>query len=104
MATNREGASVDPVPFFVASGLAILFAFSFGPVYLDAAFGFSLPVALATAFVVASALIVAAWHRLVWTVDPVARREVPASMRLRRLYYGVIVLGALLLLLLLPLW
>lgn len=104
MATNREGASVDPVPFFVASGLTVLLAFSFGPVYLDAVFGLSLPVAFATAFVVSSALIVAAWHRLVWTVDPIARREVPASVRLRRLYYGMVVLVAVFLLLSLPLW
>lgn len=104
MASNRDGTEVDPVPFVVVSGLAVLVCFSFGPIYLDHAFGLGLVTSLATAAVVSGSISAAAWYRFVWDHDPVVRAEVPAPVRLRRLYYGMLVLAGVLLLLALPLW
>lgn len=86
---NRQGAEVDPWPFFVVSGLSFLFVFSFAPAYL-LSFGLSLPVALAVSAVVFLGLVGLAHHRLVWTVSPELAGEIPAPERLRRIVYWAV--------------
>jgi hypothetical protein len=103
MFRNRDGTSVDPVPFFVVASLAFLVAFSFGPVYAVAV-GLSLPVGLslsAGAFLAASAV---AYRRLVRRARPALRAEVPPAHRLARLVYGALCLALLFVLLTLPLF
>ncbi|MFC6786872.1 hypothetical protein ACFQFH_13590 [Halobaculum halobium] len=100
---NREGDPVDPVPFLVVAGMAFMIVFSAGPIYLMALFGVDLSLALggsAAAFVPTAAL---AYHRLVRSVRPDLREELPASWRFRRLWYAAVAFGLLLVLLTLPL-
>ncbi|MWG34469.1 hypothetical protein [Halomarina oriensis] len=94
---NREGEAVDPVPFFVVAGMAALGCYSFVPPYC-LGLGLSVAVGLALATVVFVLVCVLSYYRLVWTVRPEVRREVPASDRLRTLFYvALVVVGVCLL-------
>ena len=98
---NREGRAVDPVPCLVCTAMAALVSYSFVPPYC-LAFGLSVEVGLAVAtlvFVVVGALV---YYRLVWTARPDLRREVPAGLRLRTLFYVALVVVALFVLASLP--
>ncbi|UIP00055.1 hypothetical protein Hbl1158_01400 [Halobaculum sp. CBA1158] len=99
---NREGDSVDPVPFLVVAGIAFMVVFSAGPIYLMTLFGVDVPVALAGSAAVFGPLAAVAYHRLVWSVRPDLRDELPASWRFRRLLYAALALVLVLLLLSLP--
>lgn len=85
---NRDGTPVDAVPFLVAASLAFALTFAFGPAY-GLTLGLSLPVAVAASGVVFVVAAVGAYHRLVWTANPVIRQEVPADVRLLELFYVV---------------
>lgn len=95
---SRDGQGVDPVPFLVVAGFALLGSFTFVPVYC-LTLGFSLPASLAAGTAVFAALSVTAYHRMVWTADPEMRGEVPAKTRLLRVFYGALAVGGVLLLL-----
>lgn len=99
--TNREGQPVDPVPFLVAAGMTALGCYSFVPPYC-LALGLSVPVGLAVATVVFVGVGAGAYYRLVWTVRPDLRREVPAADRLRTLFYVALVVVGVLVLVSLP--
>ncbi|KAB1192929.1 hypothetical protein GJR96_05505 [Haloferax sp. MBLA0076] len=98
---NRHGKSVDAVPFFVVASLAFMFVVSFGPFY-GTLFGLSIAAGLVGSFVVTVGCSCVAYYRLVWTVDPDLRAEIPVSVRLRNLGYAALALFFLLVLLLLP--
>ncbi len=100
---NRNGTPVDAVPFLVVALLGVLLCFSYGPGYL-LAFGVPLWVGVAGSTAVAAVLTAASFHRYVWTVNPTVRAEVPAELRLKRLFYGAIILGLVLAGLSLPLF
>lgn len=100
---NREGDPVDPVPFLVVTGMGFMIVLSLGPIYLMALFGVDLSLALAGSTAAFVATAVAAYHRLVRSVRPDLRGELPASWRFRRLWYAAIAFGLLLVLLTLPL-
>jgi hypothetical protein len=90
---NSEGERVDPVPFVVVTGMAFLVCYSFFPVYF-LSFGVRLPVAIALTTGIFLALAVAAYSRLVRTVRPEIKQEVPAEVRLQKIfYYAIIVTG-----------
>ncbi|WP_224448322.1 hypothetical protein [Haloprofundus salilacus] len=93
---NRDGSPIDPVPFLVVASLAFAVAFAFGPAY-GLSFGLSLTVAVALSAVAFLGALALAYYRLVWSVNPAIREEVPAGVRLRKLFYS----GAAVLLLLL---
>jgi len=99
---NRRGRAVDPVPFLVVTLLGFLIIYSFGPPYLEA-LGLAVDhgVALCTGLFLATAA--AAYHRLVWTYRPDRRRSVPGGVRFGTLYYAILILGAVAVLLSLPL-
>lgn len=99
---NREGATVDPVPYLVVASLAFLLCFSFGPVYC-LALGSSLPVAVAVSTLVFAGLAVGAYHQMVWTTRPELHGEVPAVQRLYRLFYLGVLFAVVFLALSLPL-
>ncbi|WP_436911149.1 hypothetical protein [Halosimplex marinum] len=99
---NREGEAVDPVPFLVVTGTAFAVAYSFGPGYF-AALGLSLRggvVASTGAFAAATA---GTYYRLVWTLSPTRREEVPVGDRFERLVLATLACLGLLVLLALPL-
>ncbi|WP_424001825.1 hypothetical protein ACOZ4I_00170 [Haloarcula salina] len=100
--TNRHGTPVDPVPFLVVALSGILLSYVFLPSYL-VYLGAPLTAALAATTVVAAGTVAGAFHRYCWTVRPAVRGEVPAALRFQRLVYGTAVIGALLVLLALPL-
>ena len=99
---NREGEVVDPWPFVAVAGTGVLPVLSFGPLYLNA-FGVPLSTAVGLSLGVAVAVVGVAYHQLVLTHRPEMAGEVPAADRLKRLFYAMLVLLALLLLLTLPL-
>jgi len=99
---NRDGTPVDPVPFAASSLLGFLPCLSYGPGYL-LAFGVPLRAAVLASTAVAVVLTAASFHRYVWTVEPAIRGEVPAGLRLKRLLYGPVILGLVLVGLSLPL-
>lgn len=99
---NRDGTPVDPVPFLVTTAAAFLVTYSFAPLYV-LELGFREPAAVALTTVAFLALAAGSYHQLVWTVDPVAHEEVPASRRLLRLVYGVVAVALLMLALSIPL-
>lgn len=103
MLRNREGASVDPVPFYVAAACGFLFCLSFGPPYLVAVLGTTLGAGVAASLVVALGLAGGAWHRLVWTHHPDHRDRVPAAVRLKKVYIGTALLFGVMVLLMIPL-
>lgn len=85
---NRDGESVEIVPFLVVAASAFLVTYSFGPVYvLELGLGPSAAFVFPTGVFVAFTAV--AFHRFVWTADPVAIAEVPASTRFVRMLYGV---------------
>jgi hypothetical protein len=98
---NREGTSVDPVPYLVVASLSFLLCFSFGPVYC-LELGSSLPVALAASGLVFVTLAVGAYHQMVWVARPELHGEVPATRRLERLFYLGLLFALVLLALSLP--
>lgn len=100
---NRSGTPVDPVPFLVVAALAFLLCYSCGPVYL-LSYGLGLPSALAVTTVVFVGTLAGAYHRLVWTVRPELRGEIPATLRLRNILLAVLVVAGLVALLSLPLF
>lgn len=86
---NSNGEVVDPAPFVVSSLLAVMFIYSFGPVYAME-YGLDLPMGLAVSTVLTVGTIVIAYHRLIWMARPEIRAEVPPHIRLQRLFYGII--------------
>lgn len=99
---NKHGTPVDPVPFLVVVLLAALVSYSYGPIYLME-LGLGLGDALLACGAVVVATVGAAHHRLVWTARPDLRAEIPPGLRLRRLFYAMLVGAAVLALLALPL-
>jgi ABC-type nickel/cobalt efflux system permease component RcnA len=95
---NREGTSIDPVPFLVVSGLSLVGSLSFVPVYC-LTLGLSMAVSVGAGVAVFLGLSGTAYHRMVWTHRPELRREIPPEERLTRLVYGVLVVVGVLLLL-----
>lgn len=99
---NRDGNSVDPVPFLVVAGMGGMIVFSAGPIYLMTLFGVDVVVALAGSAAIYLPLVVGAYHRLVRAARPDLHDDLPASWQFRRLWYAAIALGLLLALLSLP--
>lgn len=100
--TNKHGTPVDPVPFVVVVLLAALVSYSYGPIYLME-LGLGLGDALLACGAVVTASVGVAHHRLVWTARPDLREEIPPGLRLRRLFYVMLIGVAVLALLALPL-
>lgn len=98
MFRNRDGDPVDPVPFLVVTGFALLGSFTFVPVYC-LALGVSMEYSVGTGVLVFGTLTAVAYHRMVWESRPELLGEVPAETRLLRLVYGALVVGGVLLLL-----
>lgn len=89
---NRRGRPVDPVPFIVVVGLAFMLLLSFGPLY-GQALGAPLETAIGASFGAFVVVALAAYHRHVW----IARSDgvdIPAPIRAERLFYLMVVLGA----------
>jgi hypothetical protein len=99
---NREGATVDAVPFVVTCGSVFLLLYSFIPPYL-LTFGLELGEGLVATTVVYAVVLVAAYYRQVYRVDPTLREEVPARLRFRRLVYLMLISIGVAVLLSLPL-
>lgn len=95
---NHHGEAVDPVPFLVVSSLAFMLSYSSLPATLME-IGLSLNAALGVTTVGFSGVTLLAFDRLVWRAHPEIRGEVPESVRLRSIAYGVLAGIALLLLL-----
>lgn len=104
MLSNREGTSVDPVPFVVVTGLAFLLCLAFGPIYLNAVFGLGFAAGVGWSVSVFTVLLWCAWYRFVWTRRPEIREEVPAGRRIQGIYYGMVGFGLVCALLMLPFW
>lgn len=86
---NARGDRVDPVPFLVTSLLAAMIVFAFGPIYaMEYGIGLASGIAISTGLT--TALVGAAYHRLVWRARPEMRGEIPPEVRIRQLFYGVI--------------
>lgn len=100
---NKHGTPIDPVPFLVVLFLGFTVSFSYGPPYLTT-LGFTLVEALIISGAVVMGIGGLSYHRYVWTARPELRAEIPASVRLQRLFYAVIAGVALLALLALPLF
>lgn len=98
---NRHGKRVDAVPFLVVASLAFMFVISFGPLY-GTLFGLSIAAGVVGSLVVVFGCSCVAYYRLVWTLDPDHRAEIPVSARLANLGYAGVALFALLVLLLIP--
>jgi len=98
MLRNREGRSVDPVPFLVVTGMGFLGTFSFVPVYC-LALGVPVSVALLIATAVFVVLAAGAYYRLVWGARPEVKEEVSAGLRLENIFYMALVVTGVLLLL-----
>lgn len=93
---------MDPIPFAVTVSVAFLVLYSFGPGYLRA-LGLSLVESLAVVTGLFAATTVAAFHQFVRRARPEQRAEIPGPVRLKRLYYAVLIGIAVMVLLLLPL-
>ena len=102
MFRNREGRSVDPVPFIVVSGLSLMGCYSFFPVYC-LTLGLPLSASIGLTTVIFAAIAAAAYHQLVWTARPDLRAEVPAGLRLETFFYVALAVTGVLLLLTLTL-
>lgn len=100
---NANGRPVDPVPFLVITLLGFTVSFSYGPGYLMA-FGLSLPAALAGSAVAFLTILGFSYQRYVWNNRPELRDEVPVDARLRRFFYGTLIIVGLLVLLSMPLF
>lgn len=92
---NRDGDPVDPVPYLVVLSIGFLVAFSFLPGY-SVALGLPVWVGLLVAGTVFVGFAGVAYHRMVLTNRPEIQREVPANLRVRKLFYIVLVVCALL--------
>lgn len=90
MVQNNEGDPVDPVPFVVVTGMSFLVCYSFFPVYF-LSFGLQLPVAIAITTGIFTTLAVCAYSRLVRSVRPEIKKEVPAEIRLQKIFYYAII-------------
>ncbi|MEF8778781.1 MAG: hypothetical protein V5A36_07705 [Natronomonas sp.] len=99
--SNRHGTPVDPVPFFVVSGLACMLALSFGPLY-GQAFGLSLPMSLLISAVVSVTVTIASFYWQVWDTYPL--EATPVEIRFERLFYGALAFGVIIVALTLPLF
>lgn len=98
---NREGQSVDPVPFLVVTGLAFLVIYSFGPMYLQALgieVGYGLPLCTAVFLAIAGT----AYYRLIWTYRPGLDRIGSGGVSFGQLWYAILILIAIVVLLSLP--
>lgn len=98
---NDEGVPVDAVPFLVVLAMGFLVSFSFGPMY-GMALGWSLELAVVASGVVFVATGAGAYFRLVRQARRELREEVPATQRLRRLFYAALALVVIMLGLALP--
>jgi len=99
---NRDGVAVDPVPFVVVAGLAVLLLCSFGPLY-GQALGMALSTALAVSVGLSAVATVVAYYCHIWTVHPEIEAELPAGPRAERLFHLMVVLGVLIVGLAIPL-
>ena len=99
---NREGQSVDPVPFLVVTALSFLVIYSFGPLYLQA-LGLRVNYGLSVCTVFFLGVAAAAYYRLVWTHRPDVNGTVSGGVSFGQLWYGILILIALVVLLSLPL-
>lgn len=88
--SNKDGESVDPVPFLVVALLAITIFLAWGPVYL-LEFNVDIRIAVGVSLALASVAVVASFYRLVWTTNPTVRREVPAAVRFKKLFYAIVI-------------
>lgn len=88
---NSEGVPVDPVPFLVVALLSGTALVTFATPYLMA-FGVNVGRALVVSLTLSVGAAALAYHRFIWTMDPLAREEVPAATRFLRLLYGIVVL------------
>lgn len=95
---NREGTTVDAVPFVVTCGSAFLLLYSFIPLYLQA-FGLQLAEALGATTGLYAVAMAAAYYRQVYRVNPLRREMVPARLRFRRLVYLMFITAGVVLLL-----
>jgi len=98
---NRDGTAVDAVPFLVVSGLAFLVCFSFGPIYV-LSLGLEGPIVFGLPTVACVVAVAAAYYRLVHTVRPELRGEIPPGQRIAGLFYAALVGAAVLVGLSLP--
>lgn len=98
--SNRWGNRVDPVPFFVVTGLAVMLLFSFGPLY-GLAFGLSLTLTLTIATILSIAVTIWAYYWHVWNARPPG--ETSVGIRGERLFYEILVFIAIVIGLSLPL-
>jgi len=98
---NRDGEPVDPVPFIVSVGLALMLLFSAGPLYC-LAYGLSVRQALAISSVASVAVAGFAYHRLVWVANP-TWVDVPSELRFERLLYVAVAFAVILIGLSVPL-
>lgn len=96
---NRRGERVDPVPFLVVSGLALLGWYSFGPIYL-VAYGLDLAAGLVAVTLLSGVSVAVAYQRF---VREATTERGPPGPRLLRIYYGAAALGVLLVAVTLPL-
>ncbi|USZ66841.1 hypothetical protein NGM10_08860 [Halorussus salilacus] len=87
---NRRGVPVDPVPFLVVGALGFLACYSLGPGYL-LALGVGLRGALALSTAGFLGTVAFAYYRFVWSARPDLPSEVPATLRVRRLLLGALV-------------
>ncbi|MFC4359760.1 hypothetical protein ACFO0N_17585 [Halobium salinum] len=99
---NREGTPVDPVPFLVATTLAFLVSFSYGPVYF-LTFGLGLAESIVLTGFAFAGCVYGAYRRFVWNALPELRAELDPGLRIRRMVYAAVALCLLLLLLSIPL-
>jgi hypothetical protein len=86
---NREGKRVDPMPWVVTVSLGFMLLFSVGPIYLHEYGLDPLPsvIALIAIFL---GVVVGSYWRLVHTVRPDLRGEIPPDVRLERLFYAIL--------------
>lgn len=96
MFRNRDGHAVDPVPFLVVTGFALLGSFTFVPVYV-LTLGLSVELSVGAGVVVFGALTAVAYHQMVWSSSPELQGEIPAETRLLRLFYAALVVGVVML-------
>jgi len=92
---NRDGDPIDPVPYLVVLAVGFLVTFSFLPGYC-LALGLPVWVGLLVAGTVFVGFAGVTYHRMVLTSRPEIQREVPAELRVRKLFYVVLVVGVVL--------
>lgn len=100
---NKHGTPVDPVPFLVVVLGTIMVGYSYGPLYLMA-LGMGLEDSLLACGAVVVVATGAAYHRMVWTARPDLSAEIPATLKIKRLFYVMLIGVVSLALLALPLF